>query len=163
MERPIESKTSVSAPKDLQKMKLIFDLIKWFIVSVVLVVITMVIDYGFRDRQAGLNEAKQYDHYVTELIVLNKEVGPRRLLAQYFSFVLPSEKLKKGWREYYWVVNEEYKALVKRDSVLNSKIKWFMTRKAISEPEQVEFEALSKEKQYTEKELRGELRLPPCK
>ena len=163
MDPTTSNSASTGRSADIQKMKLIFDMVKWIIGSVALVVITMVIDYGFRDRQAGLNEAKQYDHYVTQLIVLNKEIGPRRLLAQYFSYVLPSEKLKKCWQEYYWVVNQEYEAMAKRDSVLESKIKWFMTRKAITEAEQVEFEALSKEKKYTEQELYGEMRVPPMK
>ena len=127
----------------------------------VLVVITMVIDYGFRDRAAGLDEAKQYDHYVTSLIVLNKEVGPRRLLAQYFSNVLPSEKLRKCWQNYYWVVNIEYQAMAKKDSVLGLKLQKFMTMKSVTPEEQIEVEALSKQKKYAEKELYSDLKLPP--
>ena len=146
---------------ELQKMKLILDVVKWLIGSVALVIVTMVIDYGFRDRAAGLDEAKQYDHYVTTLIVLNKEVGPRRLLAQYFSNVLPSEKLRKCWQNYYWVVNLEYKEMVKKDSILGSKLTWFMTMKSITPEEQIQVEALSKQKKYVKKELYTDFRLPP--
>ncbi|MFZ4572535.1 MAG: hypothetical protein ACOYM0_15525, partial [Bacteroidales bacterium] len=75
-EKPAKTETqkAAAAMTELQKMKLIFDVVKWLIGSVALVIVTMVIDYGFRDRAAGLNEVKQYDNYVTNLIVLNKEV-----------------------------------------------------------------------------------------
>jgi len=164
-EKPAKTETqkAAAAMTELQKMKLIFDVVKWLIGSVALVIVTMVIDYGFRDRAAGLNEAKQYDHYVTNLIVLNKEVGPRRLLAQYFSYVLPSAQLRKCWQDYYWVVNTEYQAMVKQDSLLGVKLKSFMTNKSITAEQQVEFEALSKQKQYTEQELYGGFRLPNVK
>jgi len=159
MEAKPETQKAATLRPDLQKMKLIFDMVKWLIGSVALVAITMVIDYGFRDRAAGLDEAKQYDRYVTNLIVLNKEVGSRRLLAQYFSNVLPSEKLRKCWANYYWVVNGEYKEMMKRDSVLNSKLKWFMSMKSVTMAEQVEFDALAREKKYTEKELYSDLKI----
>ncbi|MCX6280389.1 MAG: hypothetical protein NTU51_00315 [Bacteroidetes bacterium] len=158
-----ESLKTAAPITELQKLKLIFDVVKWLIGSVALVIVTMTIDYGFRDRAAGLNEAKQYDHYVTELIVLNKEVGPRRLLAQYFSYVLPSPTLRKCWQDYYWVVNSEYRAMVKQDSVLGLKLKSYLTMKSVTPQDQFEFEALAKQKKYTEKELYGEFRLPTAK
>jgi hypothetical protein len=146
---------------ELQKLKLIFDVVKWLVGSVALVIVTLVINYGFKDRAAGLAEVKQYDTYVTNLIVLNNEVGPRRLLAQYFSYVLPSDQLRKCWQNYYLVVNEEYQAMVKKDSLLELKLKGFMTMKSINPEQQVELEALNKQKHYTEKELYTDFRLPP--
>jgi len=164
-EKPSKTETTktVTPITELQKLKLIFDVVKWLIGSVALVIVTMVIDYGFRDRAAGLNEVKQYDQYVTNLIVLNKEVGPRRLLAQYFSYVLPSAQLRTCWQNYYSVVNTEYQAMVKKDSILEVKLKVFMTMKSVNAEQQIEFEALDKQKLYTEKELYTEFRLPPSK
>ena len=164
-----EKPTKAQAPKaetpitELQKLKLIFDVVKWLIGSVALVVVTIVIDYGFRDRAAGLNEIKQYDHYVTNLIVLNKEVGPRRLLAQYFSLVTPSEKLRKCWENYYWVVNKDYQATVIKDSLLNVRLKKFMTMKALNPEEQFEAADLAKQKEYTDHELHADMKLPQNK
>ena len=84
-----------------EKYKFNVEIIKWLIGSVALVVITQIIDAGFKDRSAGLQEIQQYDKYVTEVIVLNKELGPRRLLAQYFSNVPASDKLRDLWKDYY--------------------------------------------------------------
>lgn len=97
---------------NFEKYKLKIELLKWFIGSVALVVMTTVIDYGFRDRAAGMQEMQQYDKYVTELIVLNKEPGQKRMLAQFFAYVTPSEKLKKGWYSYYNEVDKEYQKYI---------------------------------------------------
>ncbi|MBE0639604.1 MAG: hypothetical protein IH598_13890 [Bacteroidales bacterium] len=97
---------------NFEKYKLKIELLKWFIGSVALVVMTTVIDYGFRDRAAGMQEMQQYDKYVTELIVLNKEPGQKRMLAQFFAYVTPSEKLKKGWYDYYNEVDKEYQKYI---------------------------------------------------
>ena len=82
------------------------DLIKWFLGSFVIVVMTTIISYQFQDREHGLNEMNQYDKYVTELIVLNKDLGKRRLLAQYFAYVTPSDKLREPWMDYYLLLDE---------------------------------------------------------
>lgn len=102
-----------SPEQKFERFKYYVDLAKWFIVSVALVVMTTIIDAGFRDRSAGLSEIQQYDKYVTELIVLNEEVGPRRLLAQYFANVTASDKLRKQWQEYYKLLDGEYTALMR--------------------------------------------------
>lgn len=105
-----------------EKYKLKVELFKWFMGSVALVLVTTVIDYGFRDRAAGLEEMQQYDKYITDLIVLNKEPGQRRRLAQFFANVTPSEKLKKGWTDYYKEVDKEYQSFIapvlKNDSLV---------------------------------------------
>lgn len=94
------------------------DLIKWFLGSFVIVVMTTIISYQFQDREHGLNEMNQYDKYVTELIVLNKDLGKRRLLAQYFAYVTPSDKLREPWMNYYLLLDKEYKQLQRQDSLI---------------------------------------------
>jgi hypothetical protein len=94
------------------------ELVKWFLGSFVIVIITTIISYQFQDREHGINEMNQYDKYVTELIVLNKDLGKRRLLAQYFAYVTPSDKLKEPWMDYYLLIDKEYKQLQIQDSLI---------------------------------------------
>ena len=103
-----------------EKFKYVVDLIKWFIVSVALVMMTTIIDSGFRDRAAGIQEIQQYDKYVTDLIVLNKEIVPRRLLAQYFATVTASDKLREHWKDYYNQVDIEYNQYRIQDSIIKT-------------------------------------------
>jgi len=87
-----------------------------------LVVMTKIIDTGFKDRAVGMQEIQQYDKYVTDLIVLNKEVGPRRMLAQYFANVTVSETLRQRWKDYYHTVDSEYQHYLRQDSIFKSKL-----------------------------------------
>ena len=102
---------------DFEKFKYKVEIVKWFIGSVTLVVISMVIEWGFKDRAAGLSEIKEYDKYATDLIILNNDPVKKRMLAQYFSKVTPSEKLREGWEAYYKEVEKEYRDFLKQDSL----------------------------------------------
>ena len=120
-----EIKKQVELAKEkfyFEKYKYRVELFKWLIVSVGLVIITMVINYSFKDREAGLTEIEMYDKYVTELIVLNQDIGQKRMLAQFFSHVTPSEKLRDGWKNYYSEIEVEYRnslsPVIKNDSII---------------------------------------------
>lgn len=108
-----------------ERIKIWIDLGKWAIVSVGLVIMTKIIDTGFKDREVGLNEIKEYDKYVTLVTDYNK-IAERRLLAQYFAYVTPSDKLKEGWQDYFNSVDLEYQELIrekqKKQEELNEKL-----------------------------------------
>lgn len=106
-----------------EKYKYKVELFKWLIGSVALVIMTTIIDWGFKDRAAGLQEIEQYDKYATELIVLNNDPVKKRMLAQFFSKVTPSEKLREGWEKYYKEVDTEYKEFLRKDSIARDKLK----------------------------------------
>ena len=101
----------------------VIEFIKWFSTSVVIVILTMVINYSLQDREQGLNEVSEYNKYFTELIIANKDIGKRRLLAQFFAYATPSEKLRKPWMDYYLVVEKEYQELKMEDSVIQLKMR----------------------------------------
>jgi hypothetical protein len=102
---------SFGEPFERYKVKV--DLLKWLIGTVGLTLITFIINWGFRDREQGMNEISQYDKYASELIVLNDNPVKKRMLAQFFANVTPSEKLKDGWQKYYGEVDEEYNQFIK--------------------------------------------------
>jgi len=136
----MEEKKPTSTPKpdpaklaaqSMQRLKFWIDFLKWFIVSVALVVVTIIIDYGFKDRQAGLAELKFYDNYVTELIVLNPSPVQKRMLAQYFACVSPSDKLKEGWKIYYDSIYPQYidyiTPILEEEAVLSQRFQSLLT------------------------------------
>ncbi|MDF9798574.1 hypothetical protein OKW21_003837 [Catalinimonas alkaloidigena] len=94
-----------------ERLKIWIDLGKWAVVSVGLVIMTTIINAGFKDREVGINEIKEYDKYVS-LVTDNTKISERRLLAQYFAHITPSEKLKEGWALYFKTVDEEYNKLM---------------------------------------------------
>lgn len=115
------SKTNPALSEEFEKYKLHVELFKWLIGTVGLAVVTAIINWGFKDREKGLLEIAQYDKYATDLIILNKDPYNRRMLAQYFSFVTPSKKLKTGWKDYFKEVDLEYHKFITDDSIAKAK------------------------------------------
>lgn len=111
-----------------ERLKIWIDLLKWAVVSVGLVIMTKIIDAGFKDREVGINEIKEYDKYVS-LVTDNTKISERRLLAQYFAHVTPSDKLKEGWISYYNTINEEYEKLLEEKEMKQQELLAIKTTK----------------------------------
>lgn len=150
---------------EFEKYKYKVEILKWFIGSVALVLVTALINYGFKDREAGLNEIQQYDKYVTELIILNKDIGQKRMLAQFFAHVTPSEKLKKGWLSYYKEVDIEYQKLIapilKSDAIAKDKYYALKSnQELLTSEEKTELVHLRKQIEDNEKIINPDIILP---
>jgi hypothetical protein len=68
LETPATKPNGDSNPPDpysFEKFKYKVEILKWFIVSVVLVVITTIIDWGFRDRSSG---SKKFSNMINMLL-----------------------------------------------------------------------------------------------
>ena len=109
--------------ESFEKYKVKVDLLKWLVGTVGLTLITYIINWGFQDRAQGMEEISQYDKYASELIVLNDNPVTKRMPAQFFSNVTPSEKLKKGWKDYYREVDAEYRQFLEKDSIIKERLK----------------------------------------
>lgn len=83
------------------------DLLKWFISSVCIVIVTIVIDSGFKEREAGIKEMEVYDKYV-EIILQADNIEQRWKLCEYFSIVTPTERLRNRWKAYKDTISEDY-------------------------------------------------------
>jgi len=129
------------------------DLAKWLIVSVGLVIMTTIIDRGFKDRAAGIVEMNAHDKYVTDLIVLNKEVGPRRLLAQYFANVTASDKLRRGWEKYYALLDSEYRAIANRDTVIADQQRALLIKPVLTRSDSFNLERIDLERRDIKRAL----------
>jgi hypothetical protein len=90
-----------------EKYKFRFEMVKWFIGSVVLVIITIIIDKGFKERAAGIQEMQAYDKYV-EVILKADNIEERWKLAEYFSTVTPTERLRDRWIAYKDSITPDY-------------------------------------------------------
>ncbi len=145
-----------------EKYKYKVELFKWLIGSVALVVMTTIIDWGFKDRAAGLQEIQQYDKYATELIVLNNDPIKKRMLAQFFSKVTPSEKLREGWESYYKEVDSEYENFLLKDSLAQAKLKVLLDKDSanLTESQKKEKEQLETQVKETQRIINQPIILP---
>lgn len=92
---------------NFEKYKFKLELVKWFIGSVALVIITIIIDKGFKERAAGIQEMQAYDKYV-EVILKADNIEERWKLSEYFSTVTPTERLRERWIAYKDSINADY-------------------------------------------------------
>lgn len=102
--------------------KNIIELVKWFIGSVVIVVVTLIVESGFKERETGMEEMKIYNQYV-DIILQADNIEQRYRLAQYFSIVTPTERLRERWIDYKYVLVEDYekyKDLQRKESIVLS-------------------------------------------
>lgn len=96
------------------------ELIKWFISSVCVVTVTLIIDTGFKEREAGIKEIEVYDKYV-DIILQADNIEQRWKLCEYFSIVTPTERLRQRWQAYKDVISKDYKDWKsKKDSCLGN-------------------------------------------
>lgn len=123
---------------NFEKYKFIIELVKWFIGSVALVVITIIIDKGFKERSAGIQEMQAYDKYV-EVILKADNIEERWKLAEYFSTVTPTERLRVRWIAYKDSINTDYlkfKKLKEAELELQNQKNATLTSGPISETDQ---------------------------
>ncbi len=141
-----------------ERLKMWIDLGKWSIVSVGLVLMTKIIDSGFKDREIGLKEITAYDKY-TKIITDNNRLAERRMLAQFFANVAPSDNIRKGWKRYFDVIDKEYNHYVdslsmKKTQLQNLELK--LIKSNTSTETLLEKKKIESEINSLEKELRIE-------
>lgn len=102
----------------------IIDLIKWFTGSVALVIVSLVIESGFKERETGIEEMKLYNQYV-DIILKADNIEERWRLVEYYSIVTPTERLRERWVDYRETLRDDYlkyKELSKAEKVILSDI-----------------------------------------
>lgn len=126
-----------------ERLKMWIDLGKWSIVSVGLVLMTKIIDAGFKDREVGIKEITAYDKY-TKIITDNNRLAERRMLAQFFANVAPSDNIRAGWKRYFDVIDKEYKLYV--DSLASKKNELQLLEKKLMSSKTSNVEIIEKKK-----------------
>jgi len=112
----------------------LFDVIKWLIVSAVIPVATLIIDKGFRERAASISEMEAYNEH-TALVTDYSKVAERRLLAQYFATVTPSDELRARWALYFEIVDQEYREQLEKEEQAKVELKELEVRNNLSPEE----------------------------
>jgi len=91
-----------------EKYKYKVEIIKWLIGSIAITVATLIIDNGFKERDAGIQEMQAFDKYV-EVILKADDIESRWLLSQYFATVTPTERLRQRWIAYQDSIEDDYR------------------------------------------------------
>lgn len=88
--------------------------------TVVVGLASMFISHQIQTREVEIKEQEANAKFLEQ--ALQEDVGVRRRLAQYFSHVTRSEKLRERWREYSKIVESEYQATLAEKERVQEKI-----------------------------------------
>lgn len=103
-----------------ERLKIWIDVLKWLIGSVVLVIVTTIIDKGFKEREMVIKEMAKYDTYI-DMVTSADKLVERRKLAQFFKTMTLNEDVQLRWSDYYDLVNKEYEdTLASRNAKLDT-------------------------------------------
>jgi hypothetical protein len=103
----------------------VVEISKWYLVTVSIVFAAKIIESGFTERETGIKEMQLYDKYVAKILEADN-IESRWKLAEYFSAVTPTERLRERWTEYKTLLKPDYdkfKSLEARENELLSEEK----------------------------------------
>ncbi len=78
-----------------ERFKIWISLVKFLLGTFALGIITLMVNSKIQEREISLKEQEHLAKFTN--VALKENVGPRRLLAQYFANVTQSKKLREGW------------------------------------------------------------------
>lgn len=91
--------------------------------------------YLFKDRETSIHEMNEYERYVTEFLVLNEHPAKKRMLAQYFASVTPSNFQQKNWKCYLDAVEKDYQNFLNEDSTKKARFKVLLDKDELTKSE----------------------------
>ena len=106
-----------------ERFEKLVELAKWYIISAALVIITTIIDYGFKEREHDIKEMETFDKYVDKITEVDG-IEKRWLLSEYFAIVSPDGSLKNNWIAYKKLIEPVYTEYItnkKREAELAAK------------------------------------------
>ncbi len=122
-----------------KKLKFWISFGKWFIGSVALVFVTILINRGFEERTVGIQEMQAFDRYVN-IILKADNIEERWKLSEFFSMVTPTKRLREKWTEYNTLIKKDYenfKRLKEKEYDLSKKIKEDQSQETIDKLDSV--------------------------
>lgn len=128
----------------------IIEFSKWYIVSVAIVFAAKTIEAGFSERETGIKEMQVYDKYVVTILEADN-IEARWKLAEYFSTVTPTERLRERWIQYKNSISEDFKKFQE----LQTKENELLSKNSLTPIQQESLNKVQMEKATYENKLLG--------
>ncbi|MEQ8907490.1 pilin [Ekhidna sp.] len=131
-----------------ENLEKLIEISKWYIVSVAIVFSAKTIEAGFTEREAGIKEMQVYDKYVATILEADN-IETRWKLAQYFSTVTPTERLRDRWIAYKDTIKSDYKKFKELEETENK----LLSQATLTQEEQQKLNTVQQEKATYERSL----------
>jgi hypothetical protein len=126
----------------------ILEFSKWYMVSVAVVFSAKTIETGFSERETGIKEMQVYDKYVTTILEADN-IEARWKLAEYFSTVTPTDRLRERWIAYKELIKDDYQKFKDLDSQENT----LLSQQSLTSDQKATLNYVQREKATYEKKL----------
>lgn len=126
----------------------ILEFSKWYMVSVAIVFAAKTVEASFSERETGIKEMQVYDKYVTTILEADN-IEARWKLAEYFSTVTPTDRLRERWIDYKNTIKYDYL----RFKELDVKESALLSQKTLTPDQKVTLNTVQREKATFEKKL----------
>ena len=150
-----EEKTS-----KLEKQKMLIDTLKWFIASVLIVVIALIVDSNFKKRDLMLRELDQYDKFVDLLIANNNTIGAQYKVAGFYDKFSISKEIKEKWDVYLQELKKEYDEYNEELASTNTVINNLELKPVKSNNDYAQIDSLNEKKNVLQKVLSPDIKVP---
>jgi hypothetical protein len=144
----------------LDKQKLLIETIKWFIASVLIVVVTLIVDSNFKKRDLMLKELDQYDKFVDLLIANNNTIGAQYKLAGFYDKFSISKDIKERWDIYLVELKKEYDEYNEYLANTNAQIDNLESKQTKTDKDIVKLDSLKNKKEVLQKILSSDIKVP---
>lgn len=94
-------------PISNEKLEILIKVGQWYLISVAVVFAAKILETGFTERETGLKEMQVYNEYVGTILEADN-IEARWKLAEYFSTVTPTDRLRERWIAYKNLIEEDY-------------------------------------------------------
>lgn len=126
----------------------ILEFSKWYMVSVAIVFAAKTVEASFSERETGIKEMQVYDKYVNTILEADN-IEARWKLAEYFSTVTPTERLRERWIDYKDIIKDDYLKFKE----LDSKESALLSQRTLTPDQKVTLNTVQREKATFEKKL----------
>jgi hypothetical protein len=144
----------------LDRQKMWIENIKWFIASVLIVVIALIVDSNFKKRDLMLRELDQYDKFVDLLIANNNTIGAQYKVAGFYDKFSISKDIKEKWDVYLQELKKEYDEYNEDLASTNSVLQNLESKPIKSNTDLIQIDSLKEKKNVLQKVLSPEIKVP---
>jgi|WetSurMetagenome_2_1015567.scaffolds.fasta_scaffold02787_2 hypothetical protein len=144
----------------LDRQKMWIENIKWFIASVLIVVVALIVDSNFKKRDLMLRELDQYDKFVDLLIANNNTIGAQYKVAGFYDKFSISKDIKEKWDIYLQELKKEYDEYNEYLASTNSVLQNLESKPIKSNTDLIQIDSLKEKKNVLQKVLSPEIKVP---
>jgi hypothetical protein len=147
--------------KKIDKQKFWIENIKWFVASVLIVVIALIVDSGFKRRELKLKEIDRYDEFVKLLVANSDNIGAQYKLASFYTRFCTYDDIKEEWKTYLSELKKDYDEYLNDLDSTNSTLYTLQSKPEKTAHDTTQIKKLKDKREVLQKIITPEIKTQP--